>query len=53
MPGTDVITVSDHLPRRSLGMCRGEGIRALKEGMKDNSSTQASSEQSKNTETKS
>ena len=29
MPGTDVITVSDHLPRRSLGKCRGgEGIRA-------------------------
>jgi hypothetical protein len=26
VPGTDVITVSDHLSRRSLGMCRGEGI---------------------------
>jgi sec-independent protein translocase protein TatA len=36
-----------------LGKGLGEGIRALKEGMKDNSSTQASNEQSKNTETKS
>jgi sec-independent protein translocase protein TatA len=36
-----------------LGKGLGEGIRALKEGMKDNSSTQASSEPSKNTETKS
>ena len=36
-----------------LGKGLGEGIRALKEGMKDNSSTQTSSEQSKNTETKS
>jgi len=31
VPGTDVITVSDHLPRRSLGMCRGEGIRATRQ----------------------
>jgi len=36
-----------------LGKGLGEGIRALKESMKDNSSTQASTEQSKNTETKS
>jgi sec-independent protein translocase protein TatA len=36
-----------------LGKGLGEGIRALKEGMKDNSSTQASTEQNKNTETKS
>jgi sec-independent protein translocase protein TatA len=36
-----------------LGKGLGEGIRALKEGMKDHSSTQASTEQSKNTETKS
>jgi sec-independent protein translocase protein TatA len=35
-----------------LGKGLGEGIRALKEGMKDQPS-QASSEQSKNTETKS
>ena len=34
-----------------LGKGLGEGIRALKEGMKDHSQTQASSE-SKNTETK-
>jgi hypothetical protein len=27
VPGTDVITISDHPPGRSLGMCRGEGIR--------------------------
>ena len=40
-----------------LGKGLGEGIRALKEGMKDHSSppasTQASTEPSKNTETKS
>ena len=41
-----------------LGKGLGEGIRALKDGMKDHSSTQASNpqasnEQSKNTETKS
>jgi sec-independent protein translocase protein TatA len=38
-----------------LGKGLGEGIRALKEGMKDsgNPPAQASSEQSKNTETKS
>jgi len=36
-----------------LGKGLGEGIRALKEGMKDNASAQASNEQSKNTETKS
>jgi sec-independent protein translocase protein TatA len=40
-----------------LGKGLGDGIRALKEGMKDHSSTQASTEasneQSKNTETKS
>ena len=35
-----------------LGKGLGEGIRALKEGMKDNSSTPPSNEQSKNTETK-
>jgi sec-independent protein translocase protein TatA len=35
-----------------LGKGLGEGIRALKEGMKDNPPTQASNEQSKNTETK-
>jgi sec-independent protein translocase protein TatA len=36
-----------------LGKGLGEGIRALKEGMKDNSSTQTATEQSKNTESKS
>ncbi|HUO18105.1 MAG TPA: twin-arginine translocase TatA/TatE family subunit [Verrucomicrobiae bacterium] len=35
-----------------LGKGLGEGIRALKEGMKDNPPTQASNEQSKTTETK-
>jgi sec-independent protein translocase protein TatA len=42
-------------PRKlpELGKGLGEGIRALKEGMKDNPPAQASSEQSKNTETKS
>jgi sec-independent protein translocase protein TatA len=35
-----------------LGKGLGEGIRALKEGMKDNSQPQASNEQSKKTETK-
>ena len=35
-----------------LGKGLGEGIRALKEGMKDNPQTQASNEQGKNTETK-
>ena len=42
-------------PRKlpELGKGLGEGIRALKDGMKDQSSTQASSDQSKNTETKS
>jgi sec-independent protein translocase protein TatA len=35
-----------------LGKGLGEGIRALKEGMKDHSSTQASSEQSKTPESK-
>jgi len=35
-----------------LGKGLGEGIRALKEGMKDNPPTQASNEQGKNTETK-
>jgi sec-independent protein translocase protein TatA len=35
-----------------LGKGLGEGIRALKEGMKDNPQTPASNEQSKNTETK-
>jgi sec-independent protein translocase protein TatA len=41
-------------PRKlpELGKGLGEGIRALKEGMKDNPQTQASNEQSKNTETK-
>jgi len=46
-------------PRKlpELGKGLGEGIRALKEGMKDHTSTQASStpastDQSKNTETK-
>jgi len=36
-----------------LGKGLGEGIRALKEGMKDNPPAQGSNEQSKNTETKS
>jgi len=36
-----------------LGKGLGEGIRALKEGMKDNPPSQASNEKSKNTETKS
>jgi sec-independent protein translocase protein TatA len=36
-----------------LGKGLGEGIRALKEGMKDNSSAQASTDSSKKTETKS
>ena len=36
-----------------LGKGLGEGIRALKEGMKEGSSTQASNEQNKNNETKS
>jgi sec-independent protein translocase protein TatA len=36
-----------------LGKGLGEGIRALKDGMKDQSSTQASNEQKKDTETKS
>ena len=35
-----------------LGKGLGEGIRALKDGMKDTPPTQASSEQSKNTENK-
>jgi len=35
-----------------LGKGLGEGIRALKEGMKDNPPTQASNEQGKNTENK-
>ena len=35
-----------------LGKGLGEGIRALKEGMKDNSQQQASSDQSKKPETK-
>ena len=41
-------------PRKlpELGKGLGEGIRALKEGMKDNASSQASNEQGKNTETK-
>ena len=41
-------------PRKlpELGKGLGEGIRALKEGMKDNPQTQASNEQSKNPETK-
>lgn len=42
-------------PRKlpELGKGLGEGIRALKDGMKDQPPTQASSDQSKNTETKS
>ena len=36
-----------------LGKGLGEGIRALKDGMKDHTSNQASNEQGKNTETKS
>ena len=36
-----------------LGKGLGEGIRALKEGMKDNPTTQASTDQTKKTETKS
>lgn len=36
-----------------LGKGLGEGIRALKDGMKDNPQTQASSEQTNKTETKS
>ena len=36
-----------------LGKGLGEGIRALKEGMKDNPPTQASTDQTKKTETKS
>jgi sec-independent protein translocase protein TatA len=42
-------------PRKlpELGKGLGEGIRALKDGMKDNPPTQASNDQSKNTETKS
>jgi sec-independent protein translocase protein TatA len=41
-------------PRKlpELGKGLGEGIRALKEGMKDNPPSQASNEQSKNSETK-
>lgn len=41
-------------PRKlpELGKGLGEGIRALKEGMKDNPQTQASTEQNKNPETK-
>ena len=35
-----------------LGKGLGEGIRALKDGMKDHPPAQASNEQSKNTETK-
>jgi sec-independent protein translocase protein TatA len=35
-----------------LGKGLGEGIRALKEGMKDNPNPPASTEQSKNTESK-
>ncbi|MFZ0773235.1 MAG: twin-arginine translocase TatA/TatE family subunit [Candidatus Sulfotelmatobacter sp.] len=35
-----------------LGKGLGEGIRALKEGMKDTPATPASTEQSKNTESK-
>ena len=35
-----------------LGKGLGEGIRALKEGMKDNSPAQASTEQSKTSESK-
>ena len=42
-------------PRKlpELGKGLGEGIRALKDGMKEQPPTQASSDQSKNTETKS
>jgi len=42
-------------PRKlpELGKGLGEGIRALKDGMKDNPPAQASTDQSKNTETKS
>jgi len=42
-------------PRKlpELGKGLGEGIRALKDGMKDHPTTPASSDQSKNTETKS
>jgi len=42
-------------PRKlpELGKGLGEGIRALKDGMKDNPAAQASTDQSKNTETKS
>ena len=42
-------------PRKlpELGKGLGEGICALKDGMKDNPPAQASSDQSKNTETKS
>jgi sec-independent protein translocase protein TatA len=36
-----------------LGKGLGEGIRALKEGMKDNPPAQASTDQTKKTETKS
>jgi sec-independent protein translocase protein TatA len=36
-----------------LGKGLGEGIRALKDGMKENPSTTASTDQSKKTETKS
>ena len=36
-----------------LGKGLGEGIRALKDGMKDNPSSQASTDSSKKTETKS
>ena len=42
-------------PRKlpELGKGLGEGIRALKDGMKEQPPTQASSDQSKNTEAKS
>ena len=42
-------------PRKlpELGKGLGEGIRALKDGMKDQPTTQASTDQSKKTETKS
>jgi len=42
-------------PRKlpELGKGLGEGIRALKDGMTDQPPTQASSDQNKNTETKS
>jgi sec-independent protein translocase protein TatA len=42
-------------PRKlpELGKGLGEGIRALKDSMKDNPPSQASSDQNKNTETKS